>query len=132
MREIKVKAWSPSLKEWRSDWSISEYTEVLNLNECKQDEDLILVQYTGLKDKNGKEIWEGDICKSEYTPIIGQIYFGFGGEGEPADFVGIYYGWCFGRKNELDETTGFTGERLEVVGNIYENPELLEGKNEKA
>jgi uncharacterized phage protein (TIGR01671 family) len=82
----------------------------------KQTFDAILMQYTGLKDKNGVEIYEGDVveAKGYYQDkyIIEWVYDGWeifdGKDGVVADF---------------DEW-----EKLEVIGNIYENPELLEDK----
>ncbi|OHY53204.1 YopX family protein [Lacticaseibacillus paracasei] len=72
-----------------------------------------LMQYTGLKDNNGREIYEGDIVKNEYGKAMDIQY-----DPRSAAFgVGDYY---FG-------TIGY-GKTLEVIGNIFENPELLEGK----
>jgi uncharacterized phage protein (TIGR01671 family) len=80
-----------------------------------------LMQYTGLKDKNGTEIYEGDIVKytSELENGIFEVKYGncrFYGLWIEANFMGIttdlFYLGC---SNEL-----------EVIGNIYENPELLE------
>jgi uncharacterized phage protein (TIGR01671 family) len=72
-------------------------------------------QYTGLKDKNGKEIYEGDIVTGlfNHTDIIGHIVYG----SDATFFIerkGLY---GIGLNNAEDW--------LEVVGNIYENPELL-------
>jgi uncharacterized phage protein (TIGR01671 family) len=69
----------------------------------------ILMQYTGLKDKNGKEIYEGDIVKTRkggHKIIVEFIR----GKFEPFDDSGEY---------------GHFAEECEVIGNIYENPELL-------
>lgn len=70
-----------------------------------------IMQYTGLHDKNGREIYEGDIVKNEYGKVMEVQY-----DPRSAAFgVGDYY---FG-------TIG-SGKILEVIGNIFENPELLE------
>jgi len=69
--------------------------------------DTIVMQYTGLKDKNNKEIYEGDVVK---TPI---------GTGMVFDRLGC---WFIEGQKELGY---FHSYELEVVGNIYENPELL-------
>jgi len=76
--------------------------------------DQMVMQFTGLKDKNGIEIYEGDIISvTEYfSPKLFTIKF------EDGAFIplnDIYHGCC----------NGFSEETLEVKGNIYENPELL-------
>ena len=76
-------------------------------------------QYTGLHDKNGKEIYEGDIVKwADYTM---EIFWG--------EDIGLGYGFCWkpcgSNKYYHESMTGFIDE-YEVIGNIYENKELLE------
>lgn len=121
MREIRFREWDDLNGEmhlaWHPRFKVDGYTTEL-LQDGK------VMQFTGLHDKNGKEIYEGDVVRdlrfSKHN--IHEIQFGEGGEGEPADYVGGYIGWCMGN----GETTGFTsGRELEVIGNIYENPELL-------
>ena len=71
----------------------------------------VLMQYTGLKDKNGKEIYDGDIIKSSAETVVVEW------KGEMWTEEGFVAGF-----SELFEGANC----YEVVGNIYENPELLE------
>ena len=76
------------------------------------------MQYTGLKDKNGVEIYEGDIVK--WGEFKMEIFWG--------EDIGIGYGFCWrnirGNGSYHESMTGFIDE-YEVIGNIYENKELL-------
>lgn len=81
-----------------------------------------LMQFTGLKDKNGKEIFEGDIVKYKigwktFTEEVAydKNFAGFGIMDTYADAI-----FTFGKLAEVIDLNSF-----EVVGNIYENPELL-------
>jgi uncharacterized phage protein (TIGR01671 family) len=88
---------------------LSEYSEI--------DDDTI-GQFTGLLDKNGKEVFEGDVVMFEYLGNhISEV---------KSDIVG-YYIENNGHKKELVKKfrLDFPFKNLEVIGNIYENPELL-------
>lgn len=86
-------------------------------------EDVILMQSTGLKDKNGKEIFEGDIVQFE------DCY-------EVSDFLYINTGiieWCQGGFHVTNRDSVLMGDLLDgdsldvtIIGNIYENKELLD------
>jgi uncharacterized phage protein (TIGR01671 family) len=118
MREIKFRAWDITEKimhTWEQ-WCKEEKQEnfiVLN------NDYYILMQYTGLKDKNGKEIYEGDIV---FRDILGEdeIYVV---EYNPIDAG--YNPFCVA--GEYNDEWILT-KHSRVIGNIYENPELLESE----
>lgn len=106
-REIKFRAWDKENKKMaqvsRIDFGPGGIKYLID--------DSVLLEYTGLHDKNGREIYEGDVVKNEYGKVMEVQY-----DPRSAAFgVGDYY---FG-------TIG-SGKTLEVIGNIFENTEMLE------
>ena len=125
-REIKFRAWNG---KWMSDASYGDwisfdgvpYTEAdrkyntPNI-EIEKAKDYVLMQFTGLLDKNGKEIYEGDVVKSGYFARLAEVVFVKGGFFIKRNPSGEY---------TLLEWFNKKGLGSEVIGNIYENPELL-------
>ena len=100
------------------------------------DHDQILMQSTGLKDKNGVEIFEGDLVKKFLN--INKFTDDFAEDIEPVYAITsiVRDGACFKTTFKgapslvVNENSGSMAKHMEVVGNIYENPELLEQANE--
>ena len=95
--------------------------------------DLELMQSTGLKDKNGVEIFEGDVVKGSdggneedsYTSVVKN----YADEGYPAFDIEAPSSWYY-ESNVLSTIMGGDYETIEVIGNVWENPNLLEQANE--
>ena len=125
MREIKFRAWDEETKQLLIVNSLTLDFGLCDLwNGKPEDEgvakklsDVNLMQYTGLKDKNGVEIYESDVVK-----------FNFIGREEGTSEVKWEYGeWNvtdFSEKVRISDNIHEAAD-IEVIGNIYQNPELL-------
>lgn len=131
MREIKFRAWDkiekrfsyvtlhpnsisfPSAERLERNNYKDEYFVFFNIEGWKQ--------FTGLKDKNGNDVWEGDIMESCNNPKV-KFTIGFGWNTDKN-----CYGWTMQGSKKI-YTLDKSVHKMEVIGNIYENPELLEVK----
>lgn len=133
-REIKFRAWDNKDKKWLLGYEypnlggfsmfgevmiFGEWGEIVNRFFLQQNDrnprDLILMQYIGLKDKNGKEIYEGDLidCGADWINIV-KWHDGYGGFG------------LWNESRQMWDSAHLTGmKHVQLIGNIYENSELL-------
>jgi len=116
VREIKFRAWDKKAGFMHEVYKI-DFEEKCLMTETfgMLFDEAELMQYTGLKDKNGKEIYEGDIIKN-YSKSFGAEFVTK--EVKFTEFL-LNYGYEHYEMGEISEDT------YEVIGNIYENPELI-------
>ncbi|EAD5639109.1 hypothetical protein EW627_07890 [Listeria monocytogenes] len=91
-------------------------------------DDVLLMQYTGLKDKNGKKIFEGDIVafsEDDFHVFNSQVEY-FLEDGYPAFDIKVPSTYYFD-SNVFSEVSMSGLYEIEVIGNIHENPEILGG-----
>ena len=121
-RELKFRAWNPSrnnmdLNPVVSDGSDGGETSYVHLNDAIACHDEILMQFTGLLDSNGKEIYEGDILSLSEDPNTYEVAF------RGCEYVLLNPDKSlWGRLAKLQEIP----LNPQVIGNIYENSELLQ------
>lgn len=127
MREHKFRAYDKKEKRWLHNYETlggcSIFGETILLGAWMSEvrlEDLNYVevtQFTGLRDKHGKEIYEGDILKCGENIVVVSWHDNFG------SFCVSKSGWMY--SHFFGE--GINAKECEILGNIYENPELLDG-----
>ena len=130
MRKILFRGKSPVVNDWVYGYYVKtqvdkkevhtiipfeELTKTLTEKRWFEVAPSTVGQFTGLTDKNGKRIFEGDIVKNDYG-YIGQIVF---------KACSYYIEW---KSGNFTIDLYVMANSLEVIGNIHDNPELLEGK----
>lgn len=128
-REIKFRAWHKDLKKMFKIGQITLEKGTWNFEPNDRDfigmsipfqPSFVLMQYTGLHDKNGKEIYEGDIVRIIVNNNIEKIC--------KVEFKNGIFGVMFSKNKDLTAFPHFCNTTFEVIGNIYDNPELLGGE----
>lgn len=125
MREIKLRAWSKRRNKWVSPMTSFSFVTADLTTEFKDTEEIAYSQYTGLKDKDGKEIYEGDIVK--FNPCAPYPLDNNLEDGQMGTIV--FFLSEFLVKPLNDDGPNFILNELGdwvVIGNIYENKELLD------
>jgi len=119
MREIKFRAWDKKFKDLVKNPYLHEHMKYAHIDEMfTKHTRYIWMQYTGLKDRNDREIFESDIL------INGDIKI---------KYVVEWLDCGLGARQILNKSTiglTFWQNTLEIIGNIYESPELLTEKKD--
>ena len=134
MRDIKFKIYDKELKEshieklqdlCEDDYWYDGETDVWSVlyDSHNEQERFVALQYTGLKDKNGTEIYEGDIVQDHFYEKKAKIIYMEAAFYLDYTFDFIQYETNHNRYQLISNYD--TREALEVIGNIYDNPELI-------
>lgn len=132
MRELKFKAWDKEKNEWYEPiheaykgklWELmigfsgdllAHTTNGISHESIFKDR-YVLTQYTGFKDKNDKEIYEGDILQDDWRSLRYEVRF------EKGSFIITGEG----RVSSFRDNSDIFQNRMTVIGDIYNNPELI-------
>lgn len=122
MREIKFRAWDVKRKKWVTDFSVSNEGKVMCIASCLSyggvhETKVELVQFIGLHDRKGKEIYDVDVMlwPDGYKQVIG---FNEKHTETSVRDIETSFGYHFDSQHPV--------EQGEVIGNFYENPELVD------
>jgi uncharacterized phage protein (TIGR01671 family) len=119
MRQIKFRAWKKAAKTMEvGNFALGANGAVhFSDGDFLGSAQIVLMQFTGLLDKNGKEIYEGDVVEYTPNPLV------FPNTHEVYQAVWIRNGFAF-RKDKGSFSPYLSEDKLQVIGNIYESPSL--------
>jgi uncharacterized phage protein (TIGR01671 family) len=123
-RKIKFRVWDhqENIFEHDSSFWIYQSGELDHDFKNAKREDYTVQQFTGLKDKNGKEVYEGDVIRVTYK--MDEL-----GDTETYVSAVVFEDGAFGDKFDCFFSYSFVPSfEMEILGNIFENPELLKSK----
>lgn len=145
-RDIKFRAWNKELKimcydnedksanYWDGCYS-SDIGMINHLLKYDKDDSYIYMQYTGLKDINNVEIYERDICRGNNLSNDNELFIIKFGKYKTKDWKNLYgicniyqYGWYAEYIKDKSQVHLVSPNGVKVVGNIFENKELLKMK----
>jgi hypothetical protein len=120
VREIKYRAWEKSLKQMIPVDNIDFEKRMINTESAwRMFDEIQLMQYTGIKDKNDKEIYEGDVIHCDGYLNLYAVW-----DEENARFAFLCTDWVVTQGQPIRPHIS----SYYIIGNIYENPELIGGQ----
>lgn len=140
MRQIKFRAWDKKEEKWIEDFLVDSNGFVCEYDDTRwtggwNDFDAVLMQFTGLLDKNGKKIYEGDIVRyrddntSDNTVKIANVFWSCAADWANVPFLHPFAAMVGGKYlpdgRSIETVFVTTPKACEVIGNIHEHPHLL-------
>lgn len=125
MRDLKFKVWNVEDKKMYEPFNL--YHELSENSALGENENIVILQFAGVKDDNGKDIYENDILK-DAEGVIWEVKYVMAGFSMYCTSAQLFSKVCLKENTEEEQIAldiGAWWAGTEVIGNSYENPELL-------
>lgn len=142
MREIKFRAWNKTYNDMEMNVQDVSRKRIIGETACESFQEVVeswefeVMEYTGIKDDNQVEIYEGDVIECTENTITYKAVVRFGeyeqdgssGEYEPIACIG-FYADAITLFNDY-ATSLLSFDKIKIIGNVWQNPGLIEGEAE--